>query len=208
MQQKQRVFIYDRKEMGVLTLLGVMVAVFAFTLGVHLGKKVATQPKATSPVGDTAPVATLNDQVPEARELHDNAKGAEQAADETLSQSLKEEVKQVGVKTEKAVQVELPKQPKNANAGATTLQSLKKLSEQMNGETAQAPAKDESEEAQPAPGQSEEGRHGGRFALQIGSYPVLADAKARIDEVSKAGLKPYLKEAEIKGRGRWYRVLL
>ena len=46
MEQKQRFFIYDRKEMGVLLFLGVMVAIFAFTLGVHLGKKVAlTRPR-------------------------------------------------------------------------------------------------------------------------------------------------------------------
>src|SRR5262245_49468076 len=129
MQQKQRVFIYDRKEMGVLTLLGVMVAVFAFTLGVHLGKKVAAQPKNPAQTGETAPVATVPDQVPEARDLHEQAKGVEQAADETLSQSLKEEVGQTGVKTEKPVQVDLPKKPKTENAGATTLSGLKKLAD-------------------------------------------------------------------------------
>src|SRR5579859_7542598 len=147
MQQKQRVFIYDRKEMGVLTLLGVMVAVFAFTLGVHLGKKVTNTPKSASPVGDTAPVATLNDQVPEPREIHENAKGVEQTADEALSQSLKEEVKEVGVKTEKTVQVDLPKQPKSKNAGATTLQGLKKLSDRLDSESQQAPGPAQAEEA-------------------------------------------------------------
>jgi cell division protein FtsN len=193
MQQKQRVFIYDRKEMGVLTLLGVMVAVFAFTLGVHLGKKVAAQPKGTGVVGEAAPVATLNDQVPEPREIHENAKGVEQTADETLSQSLKEEVGQVGVKTEKTMQVDLPKQPKTQNAGATTLQES--ADDQETPPQAQAPA-------------TEQPKMAGRYSLQIGSYPVLADAKARIEEIAKSGLKPYLKEAEIQGRGRWYRVFV
>src|SRR4051812_32464370 len=157
MNQKQRVFIYDRKEMGVLTLLGVMVAVFAFTLGVHLGKKVATQAKNPAQTTEAAPVATVNDAVPEARELHEQAKGVEQAAEETLTQSLKEEVGQVGVKTEKTVQVDLPKKPKTDNAGATTLQE----------ETIPAVL----EKAEEAP------YHGGPFSLQIGSYPAIADAK-------------------------------
>src|SRR5579885_1943957 len=162
MQQKQRVFIYDRKEMGVLTLLGVMVAVFAFTLGVHLGKKVATQAKPGTPAADTAPVATVNDQVPEPREIHENAKGVEQTADETLSQSLKEEVQQTGVKTEKTVQVDLPKQPKSRNAGATTLQesALEKEAKDAQDGTAEAAAQDSAQATEePAP----KPRAGGRY---------------------------------------------
>jgi cell division protein FtsN len=176
-----------------------MVAVFAFTLGVHLGKKVATQAKPVAAATDAAPVTTVNDQVPEPRELHENAKGVEQTADESLSQSLKGEVEQVGVKTEKTVQVDLPKQPKSKNAGATSLQ-----------ESASDPEARDAEDTEPpkvAAGQ-EPAHAGGRYALQVGSYPVLADAKARIDEISKSGLKPFLRQAEIRGRGRWYRVLV
>jgi cell division protein FtsN len=156
-------------------------------------------------VTDTAPVATVNDQVPEPREIHENAKGVEQTADETLSQSLKEEVQQTGAKTEKTVQVDLPKQPKNKNAGATTLQGLQRLADEV-----QADAPDHAQETAETAASGDESKphSGGRYALQVGSYPALADAKARIEEISRSGLKPFLREAEIKGRGRWYRVLL
>jgi cell division protein FtsN len=186
MNQKQRVFIYDRKEMGILTLLGVMVAVFAFTLGVHLGKKVGGTTKAANPAAETAPVATVNDQVPEPREISEQAKGAEQAATDALRETLEDEVEKTGVKTEKPVQVELPRKPKTENAGATTLQGIKRVAETVHANKTTA----------------------ARFSLQIGSYPTTAEAQSRVASIAKIGLKPFFKEADLKGKGRWYRVYL
>jgi len=185
-----------------------MVAVFAFTWGVHLGeKRSATQAKSPAQVGETTPVATVNDQLPDARELpHEQAKGVDQAADESLSQSLKDEVTQVGAKTEKTVQVDLPKKPQDRQRGR--YDSFRILRSSASGSTTRPPRRfrrslTKRMPLQPVPHQRQ---LGGRFSLQIGSYPALADAKARIDEVSKTGLKPFLKEAEVQGRGRWYRV--
>src|SRR6185295_2517235 len=121
---------------------------------------------------------------------------------------LQAEVGQTGAKTEKPVQVDLPKNPKTNNAGATTLQGLKKLADQ--GETKELGAKEP--ETLPAvlekeTRDEEQPRHAGfHFSLQIGSYPALQDAKNRIEEVAKTGLKPFMREAEVEGRGRWYRV--
>ena len=42
-KHKQSLFIYDRKEMVVLSLLVVMISFFTFTLGVHLGKRLTTR---------------------------------------------------------------------------------------------------------------------------------------------------------------------
>ena len=44
MERKKRLFIYEGKELTVLVILGSTVAAFAFTLGVHLGKRVSPKP--------------------------------------------------------------------------------------------------------------------------------------------------------------------
>ena len=121
MSQKQRLFIYDRKEMGILVLLGAMVALFAFTLGIHLGKQVGGKTSLTAPE-DAKPVATLPDQVPDKNELNEQGKGVAQAVDQTLTHSLKEEVERTGVALQTPRQIELPKQTSLVPHGRYTLQ--------------------------------------------------------------------------------------
>jgi hypothetical protein len=119
---KQRFFIYDRREMVVLILLGLLIAAFAFTLGVHLGKRVSHQ-AAHEAVKEPTPVATSPDLVPNRQELNEQAKGVEQAVEEVLDQSLHDEVARTGVKLETPVPVELPEKTKSANGGATSPQT-------------------------------------------------------------------------------------
>src|SRR5690349_10995470 len=99
MSEKHRVFIYDRKEMAVLTLLGIMVAVFAFTLGMHLGKRVGGKGIAMGAGAPGTPaLETKPDQVPDGKDLSDESKGVQQAADESASQTLHEELERTGAK--------------------------------------------------------------------------------------------------------------
>src|SRR5476651_1191800 len=99
MDQKPRLFIYDRKEMGILIILAMMVAIFAFTLGVHLGKKVPARPVVVGPV-DTAPAVTSQDKTPNRQELTEQGKGTQQAVDESLNQALHDEVTRSGIKAD------------------------------------------------------------------------------------------------------------
>ena len=107
-KSRQRMFIYDRKEVTVLTVLGVLVALFAFTLGVHLGKKVRgglgswTGPDAQS-------VDTSTDKIPEPGDLTEQSKGAFGAVDDTLSHMLRDEVEKAGLKLDQGRQIDLPK---------------------------------------------------------------------------------------------------
>src|SRR4051812_45531783 len=119
MEQKQRLFIYGRKEMAVLILLGVMVALFAFTLGVHLGKRVMGK-GALHAIGEHAPVGTISDQVPSKPELKDQARGAQQASDEAIQKAVHDEVAKTGLKLDNPKTLELPKETKTKNAGATS----------------------------------------------------------------------------------------
>jgi septal ring-binding cell division protein DamX len=170
--RKQVLFIYDRKEMIILIFLGMMVAVFAFTLGIHLGKKVG--PKGLAPdLPDTHTVATLSDKTPNRQELQEQSKGAAQV-DETVSQELHDEVMKTRLKISSARQVDLPKGTRSSGGGATTLKS--------------------------------EGVPAGAYTLQVGSHPGESEAQAQLKNLEKQGLPAFMKEVELKGKGKWYRV--
>lgn len=220
MEQKQRFFIYDRKEMGVLLLLGVMVAIFAFTLGVHLGKRVGPQGIAHSP-GDAVTAPTVPDKLPNRQELTEQAKGAQQAADESLNQALHDEVARTGIKLDTPRQLALPEKTVSRNAGATTggpavehtsaptplvrtaapsnVHSAKEAGEIDAATTrpVQLPAGDSVAMLRQAPA--------GRFTLQIGSYPAFEEARDQADSLEALGLKPHMRKAEVNGK-TWYRL--
>jgi len=108
MSTNQRVFIYDRKEIWVLILLGIMIAVFAFTLGVHLGKRVGVKGQVANTTEPKA-VTTIKDNLPNEKELSEQVKVVGQVADESLSQSLHEELERTGLKVDVSRQVDLPR---------------------------------------------------------------------------------------------------
>lgn len=175
--------------MGVLLLLGVMVAFFAFTLGVHLGKRVSPHPLAAGDSHSAEPAATLPDQVPHRQEIQDQAKATAASVDEALGQALHDEVVRTGIKLDFPRQVNLPDKvkkvstrpaeaPKSSLPQPETIEAFKRASPQ------------------------------GQFTLQIGSYTSIQDAKDQVDAVEALGLKPYLRSAEVRGRGQWYRIYL
>jgi cell division protein FtsN len=195
MEQKQRFFIYDRKEMGVLLLLGVMVAIFAFTLGVHLGKRVGPQVVAHGP-GDAETAPTIPDKLPNRQELTEQAKGAQQAADESLNQALHDEVTRTGIKLDTPRQLALPEKPVSKNAGATTGSPPVEHADHA-GTAPKSGGPDAVALRRAAPA--------GKFTLQIGSYPAFEEARDQADSLEALGLKPYMRKAEVRGKS-WYRL--
>lgn len=228
MDKKQRFFIYDRKEVGVLLLLGVLVAVFAFTLGVHLGKKVSgkgavitgTHFESASTVTEAADVA--HDQV-----LNQPSGVPVSGTEDMMSQALHDEVIKTGVRLEDTHQVELPSKTKSSNAGATSAhaehEATKEKAVAAAKEVKEAPAAQESNnlhkenetryssEQKEAPLPSNVTQtithiSSAQYQLQIGSFPSSAEAQARLQDLEASGLKPKIQEADLKKKGHWFRI--
>ncbi len=181
--------------MGVLILLALMVSVFAFTLGVHLGKRVGL--KLPGAGGDTHAAATVGDELPNRQELTEHGKGVQQAVEESLNQTLHDEVGRTGIKLEVPRQVDLPsKAPQPKSEAAETQHSTP--TEGSNAAVAAIAGVPAALRAAPE----------GAFTLQIGSHPNLDEAKDQVEAIEKLGLKPYLRAAEVKGKGKWFRIFL
>lgn len=189
MDQRQKLFIYDRKEMAVLVLLGIMVALFAFTLGVHLGKRVGSNNLAEH-AAEATPAQTVADAIPDRQDFVEQSDGVANAVDETLNQALHEEVARTGIKLDTPRQVELPTETVSKNAGATDLGSRRpEPSVELKAIAAAS---------RPSPN--------GKFTLQVGSHRALTDAKEQIEALESLGEKPFLRPVMLEKKGKWYRV--
>ncbi len=119
---KQYLFIFDHREMTVLVLLGILVAVFSFTGGVHFAKRLTNYSiEASAP--KTHEVQAVADQVPNQLDLVEQGKRVNETVDQTLQQTLHDEVARTGIKLQTGHQVELPDTAKTKEAGATTLKN-------------------------------------------------------------------------------------
>jgi len=190
MDKKPRLFIYDRKEMGVLLLLILLIAVFAFTLGVHLGKQVGVPATHLDEVASVTSAATEPDSVPNRQDLTEQAPGAVPAADETLAREMHKEVVATGIRLDTPRPVELPS---NSKSLARTDTSAKPVHDEM------------SESSVPA---AKRGSPAGKFTLQIGSHQKLLEAKDQIEALETLGLRPFLRGVDLKTKGKWFRVYL
>lgn len=186
MTKKTGLFIFEKREVWVLFLLAITVAVFAFILGVHLGKKVGDSQNVAE-LKDATPAHTADDMVPDRVQLTEQAQGVDQAVTESLNQALHEEVQNAGIKLNVKRQVQLPEKTVSKNAGATTLES------------------DEKKEVIPAlVRQSPEGK----YTIQVGSFPSLSEASEELSALENKGVEPFMRHTLIRGKGEWYRIYL
>lgn len=204
MDQRRRLFIYDRKEVGILILLGVGVALFAFTLGVHLGKQVV--PKVAQEIGEAPPVDPLlnaESQAPSRVEISGEVKNIPGAVDESLDQSLRDEIAKTGMKVDKARQVELPSEVQRESSapevGRAEPASNKKI------ESATEP---KSEEKAVAKSEAATSPTSSRYTLQVGSYPSLREAEPELLKLNENGLRAEVREVELSGKGKWFRLFV
>lgn len=187
--EKRRLFIYDRKEVGVLILLGVGVALFAFTLGVHLGKQVIPKPVETaSEAHSVEPVESTKDQAPSRVEISQEVKNVPGAVDETLDQSLRDEIAKTGLQIDKPRQVELPEKIRKV-APEKPLPSDKKGDSKSEKQASQSD-------------------NVGRYTLQVGSFPSLREAEPELLKLNENGLRAEVREVDIAGKGKWYRLFV
>ena len=158
------------------------VAVFSFTMGVHLGKNVIGGTGVTEEHAAES-LKSEEDALPNRQEFVERGKGVDQESDLALSQSLHGEVSKTGIRLEVNRPVDLPTAPKSPQAGATTTarEELKKIS-RITLE--------------------------GRFTLQVASFPTQAEAAQAVDRLEKAGAMAFMKEAEVKNVGKRYRIFL
>ena len=102
----------------------------------------------------------------------------------TLDKELQEEVARTGIKLDKSIQVSLPK----AKVGIEKPSSISKSEDDSKYKIVKAP--------------------GGRFTLQVASFQTMDEVKRRIKQLETVGAKPFYRQTDIAGKGKWFRVYM
>lgn len=198
MTKRPSYFIYERKEVTVLIVLALALTAFAFTLGVHLGKRVGPKP-GPSDLADAVPAQTQDEATPDRVNLTEQGEGLEAAVTETLDTALEAEVKKTGIELKVKKPVDLPSQAKSPNAGATTPADHSAPVDH----TASAPVHAPVAVATPAPESL-------RYTIQVGSFPTKAEAEKELKGLMTKGVEkshaPFIRQMSVKGKGDWFRL--
>jgi hypothetical protein len=120
LKHKQKIFVYQRREIIVLGMIALLLGTFTFTLGVHVAKKLGGPNLRNSGSGSSFG-RPMEDAPMNREELSDPGKDAPRVIEDSLNQDLHEEVTRTGIKLHPSRSVELPEKPKSQNAGATRL---------------------------------------------------------------------------------------
>jgi len=190
MERKSRILIYERKEVLLLLGLAVLVGVFVFTFGVHLGKRVP--PRGVRNGEPAVPeVNQIADHKTTRHDIQDQVLQAQGAADVIADETLRDEVAKAGIRLDPYKQVNLPEksvpekkgEPKDSGVEPSQVSGL--LAAALKRATPDDP-----------------------YTLQIAAIAVTEGAhiEGSLKGWAAAGLEPWMREVSIAGKGRWYRV--
>lgn len=198
MEEKPRLLVYSRKEVVALSLLGILVAAFSFTLGIHLGKRVGGKVHARTEAHGVPLAETTHDSVPSRQELDEKSKSAEDTADESMTQVLHSEVTKTGIKLAIPHQVDLPtqtqaqKEQKEKHASHPVKHAEEHPPEKHK--TVSHGAHEAATETHAEPPQPK------FFALQVGVFPTSEAAQSLANGLNEKGLEPLIRAAGKKFR--------
>jgi len=203
MDKKQRFFIYEGRELLLLFVLAIGVSVFAFTLGVHLGKGLPQAELSHSIHQSDSAVETGEEPSPSRYELTEEAKKGDDEAKELLDKKIYSEVLSTGIRLEKERAVELPESSKGTEHSSDAHSDLKRLKDMANEmkqkHGGDQPPAESAQLAKPAPE--------GEYTLQVGAFPSIDEAGGRLKKLEAMGVKPFVRPAKINGKS-WYRVYI
>lgn len=189
MDENTKLYVFSRKEVVLIFLFILLVALTSFVLGVRVGKSFSFESSGLK----------LMD-----RDRVDLLSGEEERVNKVV-----EEVKEQA--QEKPVEKEVLDQEKIKEKLENLIQqeesNKKKVEEnEVVDETVSEEKSEVQEDTKPSLSQSKE--YSGKYTIQLGSHQSIEDAKAFAEGFRIRGYDPIINEVNIANRGVWYRVSL
>ncbi len=187
MEEKSKLFVFDRIEVIIIFLFMIVLAVTCFTLGVSVGKRYAIRAAGITEVDEQNVVlkSKQEEYVDQVIEQNKNEVIEETVKDSTLTKDTIDRL------SEEFESLENPEKAPQENSAKNEVQ------EQV---PSSASAQEEVKE--------NDSSLVGKYTIQLGSYQTIEDAKAFADGFTIRGYNPIINEVEIPGKGIWYRVSL
>lgn len=195
MEPKTELLVFNKKEVSVIVVLLVLVALFSFTLGLKMGKMLGSGPQSEhhteeAPLAahqpeaagaEHAAPATEHSEHSEHGDAHEAAKEVESA--ETIKKKVEDKTDDHASGAEDHADAEFAHETKTENVHVTKPVPM-------------ALPKEKKSEAFDGP----------RYTLQVGSHRTVAEAAEQVSAIKRSGLDAFYIEAKVPGKGTWYRV--
>ncbi|MGZ3787922.1 MAG: SPOR domain-containing protein [Bacteriovorax sp.] len=180
MDSKTKLYVFAKKEVALIFIFMILIAITSFVLGVKIGKNYSLEMAGVTPEDQKKVVELLSKKEEQLEEIKKNAES------HTVESSDIEHKLQEKISAEFGAD----------NAHATTASATPATTHAPNMST------EPKHEVAAKDGLS------GKFTIQLGSHRTLKEAEDFAEGFKARGYDPIINQIEIKGKGTWYRVSL
>jgi septal ring-binding cell division protein DamX len=194
MEDQNKLFVFEKKEVILIFLFIILIAVISFTLGVRIGKQLSLKSDSFTPQDvKSIDLKSIEEEQVEKLVNNDSSKNSFEdsvskaeigvgSVDSDMEARLKEEMAKLA--NEKIVIEKNNSNNEKSSTGANELEGLDNL-------------------AEPSSGQNE---FSGKYTIQLFSHQSQETAQEFADGFISKGYDVIINEVIIPGKGKWYRV--
>lgn len=182
MDSKTKLYVFAKKEVALIFIFMILIAITSFVMGVKIGKNYSLEMAGITPADQKKVVELLSKKEEQLEDIKKNAE-AHQVESSDIESKLQEKISAEfggdapahGTATAPAAGTHAPMstEPVKAGHGAQSKDGLS-----------------------------------GKFTIQLGSHRTLKEAEDFAEGFKARGYDPIINQIDIKGKGTWYRVSL
>ncbi len=201
MEEKTKLYVFEKKEVALIFLFMLLIALTSFIMGIKIGKSYSFKAAGLTSE-DRQKVELLSTEEEMVNDVVSEKKGQdkEKTADGQLKdlafQKLKEKIDSEFTESDGKT---VPAASSEVETKAVPAEAPKAKAAEPEVQT---PAVETSDDETP------KDQYSGKYTIQLGSHRALADAEKFADGFRIRGYNPVITEVRIKERGTWYRVSL
>jgi cell division protein FtsN len=193
LENKEKLFVFDKREVIIIFLFMVVLTITSFTLGVNIGKKLSFE-RAGFSTEDLRAIEMKSD-------VEENV---DKVVEENMNQAIDEKTKKDSLSSEtfNKLKDEFQDLDDKGEGVAPQDDAISNFKEEKKVDVAQDTVPEKKDE------KSGLSTLVGKYTIQLGSYKTLEDARKFADGFTIRGYNPIINEVSIENRGMWYRVSL
>ena len=180
MDSKTRLYVFAKKEVALIFIFMILIAITSFVFGVKVGKNYSQDLSGINEEDRKKVVELLSKKEEDLQEIKKNQE-AHQVESSEIENKLQEKISSEFGAGEKVVPANMSSEKKESETHEAKMENTK--------------------------GNAKDGMSG-KFTIQLGSHRTLKEAEDFAEGFKARGYDPIINQIEIKGKGTWFRVSL
>ncbi len=190
MDEKSNLYVFEKKEVFLLFIFMILIALTSFMLGVKIGKGYSYD-KAGLTIEDRQNIELLSGQEEDVNKILEKKEEIDdQKLKEKMHESLKKKIMDEMSQDEANA---IKKRDSNLGQGHLNNREIDNSIEDPENQYSEKPARDQ---------------YTGKFTIQLSSHRSKGEATEFSNGFTVRGYDPIINEVELRGKGIWYRVSL